>query len=44
MYALPAAAPPAPQRQVLVGVALAVMAAVMMTGSMLAVDGGWTCH
>jgi cytochrome c oxidase subunit 3 len=52
MYALPAAAPPAPQRQVLVGVALAVMAAVMMTGSMLAVwavqrrhaidfDGAW---
>ncbi len=37
MYALPAAAPPAPQRQVLVGVVLAVMAAVMMTGSMLAV-------
>ena len=37
MYALPAVAPPAPQRQVLVGVALAVMAAVMMTGSMLAV-------
>ncbi len=37
MYALPSAAPPAPQRQVLVGVTLAVMAAVMMTGSMLAV-------
>ena len=37
MYALPAAAPPAPQRQILVGTSLAVMAAVMMTGSMLAV-------
>jgi cytochrome c oxidase subunit 3 len=37
MYALPAPPPPAPQRQVLVGVSLAVMAAVMMTGSMLAV-------
>lgn len=37
MYALPAPAPPAPQRQLLVGVSLAVMAVIMMTGSMLAV-------
>jgi heme/copper-type cytochrome/quinol oxidase subunit 3 len=37
MYALPAPPPPAPQRQLLVGVSLAVVAAVMMTASMLAV-------
>ena len=37
MHALPAPPPPAPQRQMLVGVSLAVVAAVMATGSMLAV-------
>lgn len=37
MQALPAAAPPAPQRQVLVGMSLAVVAMFMITGSMLAV-------
>ena len=37
MYALPAPPPPAPQRQLLVGVSLAVVAAVMMAASMLAV-------
>jgi cytochrome c oxidase subunit 3 len=37
MYALPAPPPPAPQRQMLVGVSLAVVAAVMAIGSMLAV-------
>jgi cytochrome c oxidase subunit 3 len=37
MYALPAAAPPAPQRQMLVGTSLAVVAMTMLTGSMLAV-------
>jgi heme/copper-type cytochrome/quinol oxidase subunit 3 len=37
MHALPAAPPPAPQRQVLVGTSLAVVAMVMLTGSMLAI-------
>jgi cytochrome c oxidase subunit 3 len=37
MYALPAPPPPAPRRQLLVGVSLAVVAMVMTTGSMLAV-------
>ena len=37
MQALPAAPPPAPQRQMLVGTSLAVMAMIMLTGSMLAV-------
>lgn len=37
MQALPAAAPPAPQRQMLVGVSLAVVTMVMLTGSMLAI-------
>ncbi|MGB0111948.1 MAG: cytochrome c oxidase subunit 3 [Ilumatobacteraceae bacterium] len=37
MHALPAAAPPAPQRQVLVGMSLAIVAIFMMTGSMLAI-------
>lgn len=37
MHALPAAPPPAPRRQVLVGTSLAVVAMVMLTGSMLAV-------
>jgi cytochrome c oxidase subunit 3 len=37
MHALPAPPPPAPQRQLLVGTALASIAAVMMAGSMLAV-------
>jgi heme/copper-type cytochrome/quinol oxidase subunit 3 len=37
MQALPAASAPAPQRQVLVGASLAVVAMVMLTGSMLAV-------
>lgn len=37
MQALPAAAPPAPQRQVLVGMSLAIVAIFMLTGSMLAV-------
>ena len=37
MHALPAAPAPAPQRQMLVGTSLAVMAMVMLTGSMLAV-------
>lgn len=37
MHALPAPPPPAPQRQVLVGVSLAVVAMFMLTGSMLAV-------
>jgi heme/copper-type cytochrome/quinol oxidase subunit 3 len=37
MHALPAAAPPAPQRQVLVGMSLAVVAMFMLTGSMIAV-------
>ena len=37
MHALPAAPAPAPQRQVLVGASLAVVAMVMLTGSMLAV-------
>lgn len=37
MHALPAAAPPAPQRQVLVGMSLAVVAMFMLTGGMLAV-------
>jgi heme/copper-type cytochrome/quinol oxidase subunit 3 len=37
MYALPAAPPPAPQRQMLVGVSLGVVAMTMITGSMLAV-------
>jgi len=37
MHALPAAAPPAPQRQVLVGMSLAIVAMFMVTGSMLAV-------
>jgi cytochrome c oxidase subunit III len=52
MQALPAAAPPAPQRQVLVGMSLAIVAIFMLTGSMLAVwalqrtnaidlEGGW---
>lgn len=36
MQALPAAPPPAPQRQVLVGMSLAIVALVMLTGSMLA--------
>lgn len=37
MHALPPAAPPAPQRQVLVGMSLAIVAIFMLTGSMLAV-------
>jgi cytochrome c oxidase subunit 3 len=37
MQALPAAPAPAPQRQMLVGTALAVVAMLMLTGSMLAV-------
>jgi cytochrome c oxidase subunit 3 len=37
MYALPSPPPPAPQRQLLVGTSLAVVAAVMSIGSMLAV-------
>jgi cytochrome c oxidase subunit 3 len=37
MQALPAGAAPAPQRQMLVGVSLAVVAMIMITGSMLAV-------
>ena len=37
MHALPAPPPPAPQRQMIVGVSLAVVAAVMAIGSMLAV-------
>ena len=37
MQALPAAAAPAPPRQVLVGASLAVVAMVMLTGSMLAI-------
>ena len=37
MHALPAAAPPAPQRQLLVGSSLAVVAMFMLTGGMLAV-------
>lgn len=37
MYALPAAAPPAPQRQMLVGTTLASVAAIMITGGMLGV-------
>ena len=37
MYALPAPPPPAPQRQVLVGVSLAVVAGGVVTRSMLAV-------
>ncbi len=37
MHALPAAAPPAPQRQVLVGMSLAVVSMLMLTGGMLAV-------
>lgn len=37
MQALPAAPAPAPQRQMLVGASLAVVAMVMLTGSMLAV-------
>lgn len=37
MQALPAAAPPAPQRQVLVGMSLAIVAMFMLTGSMLAI-------
>ncbi len=37
MYALPSPPPPAPRRQLFVGVSLAVVAAVMATGSMLAV-------
>lgn len=37
MHALPAAPPPAPRRQVLVGTSLAVVAMVMLAGSMLAV-------
>jgi len=37
MQALPAAAPPAPQRQVLVGMSLAIAAIFMLTGSMLAI-------
>lgn len=37
MQALPAAPAPAPQRQMLVGTTLAVVAIVMLTGSMLAV-------
>jgi cytochrome c oxidase subunit 3 len=37
MYALPAPPPPAPRRQLIVGTSLAVAAAVMATGSMLAV-------
>jgi cytochrome c oxidase subunit 3 len=37
MHALPAAPAPAPQRQMLVGASLAVVAMTMLTGSMLAV-------
>ncbi len=37
MHALPAAPAPAPQRQMLVGASLAVVAMFMLTGSMLAV-------
>ena len=37
MQALPAAPAPAPQRQMLVGTSLAVVAIVMLTGSMLAI-------
>ena len=37
MYALPAAPPPPPRRQVLVGTALASVAATMLIGGMLAV-------
>ena len=37
MHALPAAAPPAPKRQLLVGTVLAVVAMFMITGGMLAV-------
>jgi cytochrome c oxidase subunit III len=37
MQALPAAAPPAPRRQLTVGAALAAMALLMLTGGMLAV-------
>ncbi len=37
MQALPAAAPPAPQRQMLVGTALGAVAMFMITGGMLAV-------
>ncbi len=37
MYALPAAPTPAPQRQTLVGMALATVSIVMLTGGMLAV-------
>jgi cytochrome c oxidase subunit III len=37
MHALPAAPPPAPRRQVLVGTSLAVAAMAMLVGSMLAV-------
>ena len=37
MHTLPAAPPPAPRHQLIVGVSLASIAAVMMTGSMLAV-------
>jgi cytochrome c oxidase subunit 3 len=37
MYALPSPPPPAPQRQLFVGVSLAVVAAVMSIGGMLAV-------
>lgn len=37
MHALPAAPAPAPRRQMLVGTSLAVVAMVMLTGSMLAV-------
>jgi cytochrome c oxidase subunit 3 len=37
MYALPAAPPPPPRRQVLVGTALASVAATMLVGGMLAV-------
>ena len=37
MQALPAAAPPAPQRQVLVGMSLAIAAIFVLTGSMLGV-------
>jgi heme/copper-type cytochrome/quinol oxidase subunit 3 len=37
MYALPAAPAPAPQRQMLVGTSLAIVAMTMLTGGMLAV-------
>ena len=43
MHALPAAPAPAPQRQMLVGTSLAVVAMVMLTGGMLA-DLGAPAH